>query len=178
MYTGVIDPNDDGETHLNVYSKARTILGKLLSNFYPASFLHPKYGFFASVEAFWYWAKTGKQHDHLRYLWGFEAKKAGNEYPKVEYDNFREEICEAIRLKIEQNPVILKQLVESKLPLAHYYCWPAKNPSDKPKVVPLPMYDWLVEFIEQLRQDYQNSIVYVDGESVNLDYFQLRKYAN
>jgi len=48
------DPNEDGKSHINVYSKGQTELGRMLSNFAHSPFRNMEYDF-ASVEAFWYW---------------------------------------------------------------------------------------------------------------------------
>jgi hypothetical protein len=50
-----IKPSEDGVTHINVYSRGNTELGRLLSNFAHTPFSHPEFGEFASVEGFWYW---------------------------------------------------------------------------------------------------------------------------
>ena len=42
-------PIDEGVTHINIYSKSKLELGKLLSNFAKTPFTHPVYGEFASV---------------------------------------------------------------------------------------------------------------------------------
>jgi hypothetical protein len=45
-----IKPSEDGVTHINVYSRGNTELGRLLSNFAHTPFSHPEFGEFASVE--------------------------------------------------------------------------------------------------------------------------------
>ena len=48
-------PRDDGVHHLNVYTKAVTVLGRWLSNFTHSPFTHPEYGGkFESMEGFYY----------------------------------------------------------------------------------------------------------------------------
>lgn len=126
MGTKDIDPSQDGIDHINVYSKGETPLGKALSNFstYPLS--HPLYGNFQSMEAYWYWLKTGKQHDHLRSLHGFLAKKKGKELEVVTNENFEEEVFQGLLCKLTQRPKLLKALIENELPLVHYYCYHGK----------------------------------------------------
>ena len=58
----IINPDNDGIDHINTYSKGKTELGKLLTNFAHTPFVHPKYGEFQSVEGFWYFKKTGYSH--------------------------------------------------------------------------------------------------------------------
>lgn len=113
-------PKDDGVTHINIYSKGRTALGRELSNFAHTPFNHPKYGFFASVEAFWYYLGTGCKHQELRQLYGMSAKSVGRLLEQVPIENFEGEIEDAIVYKIEQHPRILKGILENKLPYTHY----------------------------------------------------------
>jgi hypothetical protein len=48
-------PEEDGVTHINIYSKGKTELGRWLTNFSYSPFNHPEYGKFLSMEGFWYW---------------------------------------------------------------------------------------------------------------------------
>jgi hypothetical protein len=116
-------PSDEGKDHINIYSKSALPLGRALSNFAHLSFKHNDYGVFQSVEAFYYWLLSGKKHDELKDLWGYEAKKLGESFPKeVKLTNkFKEEIQFVIGLKILQNKYIRDLLMHSTLPFAHYY---------------------------------------------------------
>jgi hypothetical protein len=138
------DPAKDGVEHLNVYSKAKTELGQMLSNFAFTPFKHPQYGHFASMEAFWYWLSTGKKHDNLRRLYGLSAKMAGRKLDRVESKTFREEICEAIQLKIAQSYEIQSHMKSTiPLPLLHYYVYPYGTTHGR--VVPKPEHTWQLE---------------------------------
>ncbi len=66
---------EDGITHINIYSKGKTELGRLMSNFALSPFSVPQHGEFKSIEGYWYWLSTGDES--LRDLYGYEAKKAG-----------------------------------------------------------------------------------------------------
>ena len=125
-----IKPFDDGITHINVYSNGNTSLGKKLSNFYEAPFQHPQYGYFESVEGFYYWIKSGKQFDELKLLSGIQAKNEGKKHCSKE-DKFSEQdildIQEAIRCKLRHNKDILKEMISTDLPFVHYYCWYSKK---------------------------------------------------
>lgn len=147
------DPANDGVDHLNVYSKGRTELGQLLTNFAFTPFKHPVHGHFASMEAFWYWLSTGMQHNQLRRLYGASAKMAGKRLPRVPHANFQQEIQDAIRYKIEQTPRILQLFKKSApLPLAHYYVYPyGTTPA---RVVNKPEHSWQLETMETLWQQY------------------------
>lgn len=144
------NPKDDGVTHINVYSKGSTKLGRALTNFAPIGFTHPKYGQFQSVEGFWYWLSTGKQADNLRNLSGFEAKSYGKSLGvKVQVDNFEEQIKEALFYKVEQNPKLAYLLKESTLPFSHYYYY---GSLDNCKVIANDSARWFVDYLELLRQ--------------------------
>jgi hypothetical protein len=69
----------DGLTHINIYSQAKTALGRALSNFND-NWITTLDGDFASIEAYWYW--LGCQHpdkELLRPLHGAEAKRVGRD---------------------------------------------------------------------------------------------------
>lgn len=155
------DPSEDGITHINVYSKGKTELGRLLSNFGHTPFKHPDYGYFSSVEAFWYWLSLGKQHDNLRSLYGYQAKKEGGTLrealekqgnKKPEIKGFKAEIKKAILCKIEQNDRLSSLLKNSTLPLTHYYVWG----DEKDYRITYPeAYAWIHEYISDVR-DFLN----------------------
>lgn len=146
-------PQDDGITHINVYSKGQTALGRSLSNFAPIGFNHPVHGRFASVEAFWYYAKTGFQHEHLRRLFGYSAKAAGNRLEPVmmEQQAFHDEIRLAITLKIEQHPDVLDALLQNALPLTHYFVY---GHGDKQITVSKPEFQWQLDHLNKLREKW------------------------
>lgn len=112
---------DDGVTHVNIYSNSKCELGRMLSNFFPAPFNHPKYGFFTNVEGFWHFVATGFKHKFLKTVAGFRAKQASRGLMKVHNDNFHKLIKEAIVLKLEAHPEIKDGLLNNELPLDHYY---------------------------------------------------------
>lgn len=149
----MIDPNDDGITHINIYSKGKTELGRLLSNFAHTPFAHPRHGRFESVEGFWYWLSTGMTHDNLRGLYGYKAKECGKQLTQdfriTNNPSFKDEILEAIGCKLREHPHISRMLGESTLPLTHYYHYGSK-------IIVLPQYQWLVDDIDRLRGIMQN----------------------
>lgn len=154
------DPSQDGITHINVWSKGRTQLGQLLSNFAHVGFNHPVHGYFASVEGFWYWLSTGRTHDELRRLYGASAKSVGSKLEQVPIpeDEFREGILEALRCKIEQNPDIAVALKNSHLPLEHYFVYGHNvivNQGQK--------HGWQLQFLQMLRHELQGGPKVVDA---------------
>lgn len=146
------EPSKDGVDHINVYSKGKTELGRQLSNFYKSVFVLPDDGMFKSVEGYWFWLGTGKQHESLRYSSGYTAKANGSKYAKVVVEAFEEKIKSAIAAKIHQNPELEELLKQSTLPLEHYYYYGSEESN---KVIPLPKYRWMVDWIEKIRADLQ-----------------------
>lgn len=138
-------PEDDGITHINVYSKGKTELGRWLTNFATSPFEHPVHGPFVSMEGFWFWLRTGKEYDTFRTLGGWLAKELGKVTTKVEMDQetFQLEIKRAIRYKLLAHPEMLNKLLDSSLPLAHYYVY-----GDK---VVHAGYEWITEYYEEVR---------------------------
>ena len=138
------DPALDGVDHINIYSQAKTGLGKFLSNFTYSPFEHPEDGSFLSIEGYWYW--LGCKNEELRHLYGFMAKKVGRENGSPDYmddTEFKRKIKTAILIKIK-NSNFLNIFIESSLPFAHYYNY-------KGKVVVPKEGLWVIEYIENLR---------------------------
>lgn len=116
-------PKYEGKDHINIYSKSNQLVGRAMSNFYKSVFVHPAYGKFCSIEGFYFWLLTGKQHHGLKSMYGFRAKSEGIKLKKVRTLNkaFKEEVVYAIGLKVVQNPHIQELLIKSELPFTHYY---------------------------------------------------------
>lgn len=153
-----LDPRQDGIDHVNIWSQGRTELGRRLSFFSREPFVHPVFGEFDSLEGAWYWLKTGCQHNGLRRLSGYAAKKVGKMLPIIHRDSFRADILACLRCKIEQNEDLEELLRESTLPFAHYYCY--GNPDaglGKVKIIPLPQHQWWVDEIDNLRRSLQQA---------------------
>lgn len=147
--------SEDGVTHINVYSKGKTELGRLLTNFAETPFVHKDFGNFKSVEGLWYFLKTGQMYEELKEMNGKQAKSFGRKkMPRIKEEiseEFKENILEGIRSKLRQNKYILKMLIESDLPLSHYYVIGSI-------VKPLPEYDWILEEIERIRKVCKKNI--------------------
>lgn len=143
--------NVDGVDHINIYSRGRTELGRLLSNFARTPFECVD-GRFESIEGYWYWLKLWAHPDReiLRNLYGFEAKKIGKElsddvgaFAEANIENFEHKIKLAIEIKIKAHHHIGKMLMESSLPLEHYYVYADKKVDAG--------YKWIIHHIEELR---------------------------
>jgi len=124
----MLDPNQDGLTHINVYSKGKTAIGQFLSNFAYAPIDLEDDGYFDSIEAYWYWLGTNHiERDTLRYTHGFEAKKLGralsaNDWHEKDVD-FVNKIKAAITAKLIKYPKVVEALKKANLPLKHYYVY-------------------------------------------------------
>ena len=124
----IISPFTDGINHINAYSKGRTDLGRMLSNFYHSPFMHPELGQFASMEGFWFYIRNGCRDDVLRTLFGYDAKCYGSELPSVRTSNFESLIYEGLECKLEQNQEILEACLDNNLPYYHYYVYDEFEP--------------------------------------------------
>lgn len=112
----------DGLDHINVYSKAKTELGRWLSNFAFTPLVIPGDGHFDSIECYWHWLLTGDER--LRHMASYAAKRLGRILrPRTAVFNKtqKEKLLAAIDLKINQDPIKRRLLQDSTLPLTHYY---------------------------------------------------------
>jgi len=135
---------DDGVTHINIYSKAKTELGKWLSNFADCGSLSLPEGNFRTVEGYWMFLKT--RDERFKTLNGFECKKLGQSLKSdVEVDEiFREKIKNAIDVKLRNNSSMSKALADSDLPLTHYYQYGSKRVDAG--------YTWILWHVEDRRK--------------------------
>jgi len=142
-----LDPDEDGITHINVYSKGKTELGRFLSNFTYAP-ITTEDGNFNSIEGYWYW--LGCIHadkNQLRSLYGFRAKQVGRELGAndwIDTDEFKRKISTAIVIKINSNKKFKAELINNKLPLTHYYVYGGK-------IVNVPKASWILEVLEVIK---------------------------
>ena len=160
----MINPKEDGIKHINVYSKGKTPLGRFLSNFERCD-LETEDGYFASVEAYWYW--LGCKDEKLRETWGYKAKQLGRSLGAKDWIDdkvFKKKICEAIRYKIMNNDDFLVEFIESSLPFAHYYVFESdriaysivnENPEDK--IVEPKEGKWIIAFLESFRKELKEA---------------------
>jgi hypothetical protein len=158
-------PESDGITHINVYSKGKTKLGKMLSNMYVSPTEIEFDGEilkFNTLEGFWYflvlYRGTKIKFYDLCSLSGFEAKKLGNDYIEennIDYENivnkksFKTTISEALKSKIRQNKELLSLLTLSELPFAHYYYYGSEK---SPKLIDKPEHFWMLEVFNEVRK--------------------------
>lgn len=143
----MIDPTEDGKSHINIYSKGQTELGRFLSNFSECN-VHTDDGFFRTIEGYWYWLSC--LDDRLRYLPGYQAKKLGRELKALDWNNdprFEYKISKAIVTKILASPWCKVALICSGTkPLYHYYTYGKKVIMPKDGL-------WMVTLIEKVRNE-------------------------
>ena len=156
----MIGQGEDGIDHINVYSKAKTELGRWLSNFSYSPINLDSHGKFKSIEGYWYWLvlnlNSGINFNELREVYGFEAKKVGRELISLHLSKktkeessantstFKNLIKRAIDTKLKSNLVKLEDLKQSSLPLVHYYEYGGKRVDAG--------YEWIVEHLEDRRK--------------------------
>lgn len=149
-----INPKEDGVSHINVYSKGNTDLGRMLSNFYKFP-IKTEDGEFMSVEGYWYWmsiAETEPRREELRKAYGFWAKKLGKEIlqetnggENSRFDeNFERKILKAIWYKFRRNANMLRP-EHRDLPFEHYYNFGGKVVDVRSH------YDWMFDGISKMR---------------------------
>jgi hypothetical protein len=111
------NPEQEGISHINAYSKSRLELGRMLSNFAHTPFKCVD-GSFQSIEGYWYWL------NELKYVYGFKAKQLGHQLRGNDWSEdviFQDRIFRACWQKILQNPKFKEKLRASTLPIVHYY---------------------------------------------------------
>ena len=116
---------NDGIDHINIYSKGKTKLGKLLSNFAYTPFTGNGL-LFNSVEGWYYWYITGKKHDYLTKLFGYNAKLEGRKYERL-YTITEDILLKVYISKVEQNKNIKEMILCNNLPYTHYYIFGNKK---------------------------------------------------
>lgn len=142
----MIRPEEDGHTHINVYSKGRTTLGRALSNFARRPFEHPRHGHFESIEGLWYWLSV--RDDRLRSAYGFDAKKLGRSLRAADWRadaTFQRDVAEGIWAKIDAHDDIRVALQQSTLPLLHYYVFGGIVKDETARC------RWMLDIIEEKR---------------------------
>lgn len=157
-----IDPEDDGVSHCNVWTKGKTLLGRQLSNLANIPMLHPEYGRFACLEGFWFWLATGKEHNVLRGLSGFEARKTGKDLARVDNPDFQKEFKEGMYWRLAQNPDLsdlLRRVVGyDQLELKHYYVY-GNEPGNQKVVDVTERHQWQMDFYKWWAELPENDLL-------------------
>jgi predicted NAD-dependent protein-ADP-ribosyltransferase YbiA (DUF1768 family) len=147
---------DDGVTHINIFSRGKTELGRLLSNFAHTP-IRLKHGTFQSIEGYWYWLSVSEdcqERDDLKSAYGWKAKQLGKRL-KEDYKVlvspkeaiFRRMIEVALYNKLQQHPKIKRLLITSDLPFTHYYVFGGLEKDAG--------FEWITDFWTRARSYYQ-----------------------
>jgi len=151
-----LGPDTDGIDHINIYSKSRTELGRLLSNFAYSPIVLPEDGSFSSIEGYWYWLLCDSpSRDRLRTLFGFGAKEMGRhlqspDWPSsVDLESFKVKIEKALFKKAESSPLIQGLLSRNRLPFSHYYVY-------NEKIIKVKDCEWILEIWNKISIFYKN----------------------
>lgn len=159
-----LDPKMDGVTHINVFTRGNTLVGRECSNLRHAPTDNPSLillkgaygeemkpiGKFDCLEGFWWWLSTGMTEEYFRTCSGFDARRHGSSLTKIPRASFKHEIRYAIALKLKTYPDMLSRLLNSILPLAHYYVF--GKPGAPQKVRPADRSMWVIHFLEEIRE--------------------------
>lgn len=160
------NPKEDDVTHINIHHKAKSDLGRMLSHYYEAQFIHPYFGPFASIEGLWHYLKDGCRDDAFRNLNGHNAKqRCRSKKQSGCYVNKNIPIVAQVMLlanyaKLSQHPEIKELLVASKLPFDHYYLFGEdKVPADAKVPIRPRGSEWLPGIFEELRNMFREGRV-------------------
>ena len=155
-------PENDGLDHINVYSKSRSKLGRMLSNFAHTPITINEIRF-ESVESWWYWKKMNNINNSslfplfiqfqllkIRTLVGKYAKAYFRENYKEDSKQFnpsRQELKETYLQKLIEHPEIKKILIENTLPIDHYYMMFDKKISAESTM-------WTAKLWEEIKKEF------------------------
>lgn len=147
----MINPENDGIDHINIYSRGATELGRVLSNWHESK-ITTSIGYFNTIEGLIFYLSSF--NDSLRSMIGFMAKTKGPTLDRgirLPEDIFRRLIIEAMEIKSSQ-PKIRNLLINSELPLKHYYTYYGK-------VRLAPKWDWQISEWERIRKELKSQEV-------------------
>lgn len=165
----VINPEEDGLKHINIWYYGRSQLGRELAHFAKKPFIHPFFGPFNTMEGFWHYIKTGACDDRLRTLDGPGARKLGKELKWTYVENFQDIIMRANYEKINQHPALKKLLIDSTLPFMHYYIFKSEENTNG-VVIDIVANAWMIKMFDDLREMFR-----YDLQPKEVDYSQFKK---
>lgn len=138
-------PSEDGISHINVYTRGATVLGRGLSNLSDCNIEHPYFGHFRTLEGLWYYMKTGFKDDTFRIVKGLSAREQGKKMPSAQYPLFNKMFKLGMLEKLDRNQNLQHELINNDLPLAHYYVYGTR-------VHQLNHHQWQLDYWMLLRQ--------------------------
>lgn len=141
------NPDDEGKTHINIYSQANSELGRLLSNFARTPINHPTEGPVESIEGLWYGLSANDRSIYS--LYGYEAKRVGRERKGEDYPtrpDFAAKILLGLSVKAHDYGEQIRELMLKyrELPYTHYYVFNNKQFFPKKGM-------WVIRFWETVR---------------------------
>ncbi|MGL5398255.1 MAG: hypothetical protein ACRDBQ_23770 [Shewanella sp.] len=163
---------EDGVTHINVYSGGKTNLGRFWSNFHHSNTMTP-HGLFSSLEGYYHYLKVLRsvieakksveqlgihyQLEKLKSVYGKAAQQAGRELRKhlaslgiytldVPDEWFNANFKEALVNKLNDDKQMQVEVFDNQLPYLHYYVM-GKNVFYKEH------FSWLTEQINSVIED-------------------------
>jgi hypothetical protein len=165
-----VNKEDDSISHVNIYSRGKTPLGQVLSNFAHTPITVGD-DTFESVESWWYWTKMNKINDSslvpifddqqlstVKTLVGNDAKTYfRNQYTVKDTTQFnptKEELKQIYLIKLEQHPRIIPMLLNNTLPFAHYYIMKNKDTGIYEKVD--NNYLWTADLWREIKEEMKN----------------------
>jgi hypothetical protein len=145
------NPNEDGISHINTHSKAKTSLGQILSPSYETGepFHHPILAHFRSVENLWHYLNTGGTRDNIRTMEPSVARNFVRLSKKYSCDKFRELTVDATILKLQTHSDWVHAMINETKPFDHYFVKGrgADRIAVRPKIAPL-----YLEALEDVRK--------------------------
>lgn len=117
-FESIYDHEKDGVDFINIFSRGKTELGRILSNFALTPFIF-KNTSYNSVEGFWYSYITGNKY--VATLYGYQAKSIGRKYLQLYEAPDRGLLMQVYKAKLAYNPSIIPLLIDNDLPFAHFY---------------------------------------------------------
>ena len=139
------NPDEDGVTHVNVFTRGKVKLGRDLSNFQECNIDHPYFGRFRTLEGLWFYIKTGCNEEMFRIMNGHDCRKKGKIMTNVQYPLFTKMFKLGMIEKLEKNQQLQEELKANTLPLVHYYNYAG--------AVHVPQrHEWQIEFWQNLRE--------------------------
>lgn len=142
-----VSPETDGYDHIRIHPRAATCLGRALWHGARSAFEHPRHGSFQSMEAYWQWLRTGKQHDHLRNFHGERAFSVGVRHETVPCMNFRRQITEGLHHRITQSKRVVDLMLMGDVPFLQY-----NDDANVGDYLVIHRWDWYIKSLDSIRR--------------------------
>lgn len=106
---------------IQISSRSESRLGQVLSPDWKVPFVHPVFGYFASIQAYWTWLVTKRKDNSLRTMYSSQLNKYQHEHGHEKLNNIRPLIAEALLYRIVLSSNI-RNLLKSE-PEARFRVW-------------------------------------------------------